>query len=98
MAYVSTVTKYSVVKRKDDNYQVSIHVSIMDDSNSSIVLEKIYSIRYSNEWSIGDIKNKFQKLIQADWDKFIGEQSLFNNAAFGIMVGEIKTALDTYTN
>ena len=98
MAYVSIVTKQSVTKQKNGEYRISIYVVITDDSDSSIVLEKDYSMRYSLAWSIGDIKTKFQKLIQADWDNLIDQQAIFDAVAFDTMVGEIKTSIDTYTN
>lgn len=96
MAYIATVTKKSVLQKKEDEFIITIHVSITDDSDSSVVLDHDYSVRYSTGWAIGDIKLKFQRLIQADWDKFLVEKALFDGAAFGTMTTQIQNALNTY--
>jgi hypothetical protein len=96
MAYTAVVAKSDVSKKENGDYNISIHVEIVDDSDSSVVLEKSYSTRYNDSWSIGDIIAKFQSKIQEDWNEYVSEQALFDHAAFDSMVSTIQTNLNTY--
>lgn len=99
MAYVATVAKENVSKIDDNNFMITIHVSIEDDVNPGVyVLDENFSKRYNDSWTVGDIKQALQKKIQRTWDEYIAEKAIFDAVAFDNMVGQIETALETYIN
>ena len=96
MAYTATVTKQSVEKLTDSDYQITIHIEI--DDGSGIVFEGDYSERYYSALEVDVVKAKLQQQIIVDWDKYIAEQDIFNKAAFDTVVSEIETAANNYIN
>lgn len=99
MALIATVTK-GEVKKVDGSkdFSVTINVSIEDDVLSEIVFTKEYSQRYNSDSVIGDIRTAFQDMIQADWDKYIGEKNIYDAAAFDTMISQIQAVANTYVN
>ncbi len=91
------ITKQSIEKLTEDDYQVTIHVIIENDA-AQTVIEKDYSERYYSSLSIDIIKQKLQDKIKTDWDKYTAEQIIFDAAAFDTMVSEIQTTANTYIN
>ena len=97
MAYTAIVTKESVIKLTEDDYQVNIHIEIKDDSEV-VVFEGDYSERYYSALDVDTVKAKLQQQIVVDWDKYIAEQDIFNRQAFDTVVSEIETAANNYIN
>jgi len=91
------ITKQSVTKVTDTDYQVTIHVIITDDIEN-ILLEKDYSERYYSALEVSEVKAKLQAQMITDWDKYVAEQTIFNAAAFDTVVSEIQTAANVYIN
>jgi len=91
------ITKQSVTKLTDTDYQVTIHVVITDDIDV-ILLEKDYSERYYSALQVSEIKAKLQAQMIADWDKYQAEQAIFNAVVFDTMISEIQTAANAYIN
>ena len=71
----AVITKQSVTKLNNKDYQVTIHVVISE--GAEVLLEKDYSERYFSDLSIGAIKTKLQALIATDWDEYEAEQNYF---------------------
>ena len=98
MAYTAIVTKQSVEKTTGaDDYLVTVHV-VVENEASEVVFEKDYSKRYNSNITIGDIRTAFQDRIQADWDKFLSEKTIYDAAAFDTMVTQIQSTANTYIN
>lgn len=97
MALIATVTKQSVSKLNEDDYQITIHMVIVDELEA-VLLEKDYSERYYSATSVGAVKTKLQDQIVSDWDELISEADIFDAAAFDTMVLEIQTAANNYVN
>ena len=93
----ATITKQSVTKLTDTDYQVTIHIVIKDDLDV-ILLEKDYSERYYSALQVSEVKTKLQTQLVADWDKYKAEQIIFNAAQFDTVVSEIQTAANIYIN
>jgi len=93
----ATITKQSVTKLTDTDYQVTIHVVVTDDLEN-ILLEKDYSERYYSALQVDEIKVKLQNQLMADWDKYLAEQTIFNAAQFDTVVSEIQAAANLYIN
>ena len=93
----TVITKQSVTKLTDTDYQVTIH-AVFRDAADIVVLEKDYSERYYSDLDVDTVKAKLQQQIVADWDFYVAEQVLFNAVAFDSMVSEIQTAANTYIN
>ena len=93
----ATVTKQSIKQLTDDDYTVTIHV-VMENDSAVTVIDKDYSERYFSAISVDTIQQKLQDQIQADWDEYVAEQALFDAAAFDTMVSDIQTAANTYIN
>ena len=91
------ITKQSVTKVTDTDYQVTIHVVVTDDAEN-ILLEKDYSERYYSALQVDDIKVKLQNQLVDDWDKYVAEQNIFTAAQFDTVVSEIQAAANTYIN
>jgi len=97
MALLATVSKASVSKLNDDDYQVTIHVLIVDELEE-IILEKDYSERYYSATTVDSIKLKLQDQILEDWNKLVSEKSIFDAVAFDTMITEIQDAANNYVN
>ena len=97
MALTAVVSKESVSKINEDDYQISIHVVITDEL-SAVLLDKDYSERYYAQISVDSVKAKLQAQLMADWDELVAETDIYDTAAFGTMVSEIETAANTYIN
>lgn len=97
MAFTAVVTKQPVAKLNDDDYQVTIHLVVLDELEE-VVLEKDYSERYYSSASVETIKIKLQNKILADWSKLVDEANIFNASAFDAVVSEIEIAANNYIN
>ena len=97
MALEVTVSKASVSKLNDDDYQVTIHVLVVNELEE-IILDKNYSERYYSTLSVESIKLKLQNQILEDWNKLVSEKSIFDAVVFDTMVSEIQTAANNYIN
>ena len=97
MAYTATITKESVTRLTDDDYQVSIHVFVKDELEN-IILEKDYSERYYSALDVDTVRLKLQNQIKADWDKYLAEQTIYNAAQFDGVISQLESALNTYIN
>ena len=97
MALTAVVSKKSVTKLNENDYRVSIGITITNES-SEVLLDKTYSERYYSGGLIGVVKAELQAAIVADWDELVAEENIFDAAAFGTMVTEIQTAANTYIN
>lgn len=97
MAYTVEISKQSVVKLNQNDYQITIHCAVQDDS-ANVVFEKDYSERYYSALPVSDVKAKLQAQIQADWDKLVAEQQIFTHPQFDSACAEIQSDLDTYVN
>lgn len=97
MAYTTVVTKKSVVKLTEDDYQISVHIEIKDESEA-VVFEGDYSERYYSALNVDSVKVKLQQQIVTDWNKYVAEQDIFNRQAFDTMVSDIETAANNYIN
>jgi hypothetical protein len=96
MAYTTEFIKVSVKKIDNHNYMLSVNVKVNDGVTD--VLEKTYSVRYCNSWSVGDVSLSLYRKIKADWNNYVDEKSIFDNAAFDTMIGNVKTNFDNYIN
>lgn len=97
MALQATVSKASVSKLNDDDYQVTINILIVDELEV-VILEKDYHERYYSAISVDSVKLKLQNQILDDWNKLVNEKSIFDAVAFDTMVSEIQTAANNYIN
>lgn len=97
MALEVTVSKASVSKLNDDDYQVTINVLIVDEL-AEIILDKNYSERYYSATTVESIKLKLQDQILEDWNKLVSEKSIFDAVAFDTMVTEIQDTANNYVN
>jgi len=97
MALQATVSKASVSKLNEDDYQVTIHLVVTDEL-AEIILEKDYSERYYSSLSVDAVKSKLQNQILDDWNKLVSEKTIFDAVAFDTMVSEIQDAANTYIN
>ena len=96
MAFTATVIKQSVGKVGGvDDYMVTINVSVEDGGE---VFNKDYSLRYNSTTTIGDIQAEFENMLQADWDDYIAEKTIFDAAAFDTMVSSIQSVANIYMN
>jgi len=92
-----TVSKASASRLNDDDYQVTIHVVIVDETEA-IILEKDYSERYYSATSVDSVKLKLQNRLLNDWNTLVSEKSIFDAAAFDTMVSEIQDAANNHIN
>jgi len=97
MALQATVSKASVSKLNDDDYQVTINVLIVNELEE-IILEKNYHERYYSATTVDSVKLKLQDQILDDWNKLVSEKTIFDAVAFDTMVSEIQDAANTYIN
>ena len=97
MALEVIVSKASVLKLNDDDYQVTINVLILNELQETI-LEKDYSERYYSAITVDSIKLKLQNQILEDWNKLVSEKTIFDAVAFNTMVAEIQDAASNYIN
>ena len=98
MAYVAEITKQSVVKISEKDYQITIDVQVTDDSIPEVVFTQSFSKRYNSDWTIADINSALQNKIKAAWDKYIAEQDIYDATAFDNVVSSLQTAMNTYMN
>lgn len=97
MALEATVSKASVSKLNDDDYQVTIHILVVDELEA-VLLDKDYSERYYSATTVESIKLKLQNKILDDWNKLVSEKTIYDAAAFDTMVSEIQTAANNHIN
>jgi hypothetical protein len=97
MALTATVTKASVSKLTESDYQIKMHVVIIDES-ANVLLEKDYSERWYSALAVNTIKIKLQNQLKVDWDRHVSEQEKYDAAQFDTMITEIQTAVNTYIN
>lgn len=96
MAYTATVTKQSVVKQTEIDFQITIHVLVND--GEADVIDKSYSTRYNNTNNPSEILTALQNQIKFDWDNYSQEQIIFNAAALNNVVSTIESNINTYVN
>lgn len=97
MALTAEITKESVVKLNESDYQITIHFIVKNES-AEILFEKSYSARYFSQLDIDTIKLNIQEQLVADWDKYVAEQAKFNAVQFDDMVAQIQVAANVYIN
>jgi len=97
MANTVIITKQSVTKLTDTDYQITVH-AVFKDGADVIVLEKDYSERYYSALQIDTVKTRLQDQMIVDWDLYVAEQNIFNAAQFDMMVSEIQAAANLYIN
>jgi len=97
MANTAIITKQSVTKMTDTDYQITIH-AVFKDGADAIIFEKDYSERYYSALDIDTVKAKLQNQMIADWDLYVAEQVIFNAAAFDTAVSQIQAAANYYIN
>lgn len=97
MAYTVEISKESVTKLNQDDYQITIHC-VVKDGSANVVLERDYSERYHSVMSISSVKAKLQAQMQTDWDKFVAEQQIFNHSQFDNVLAELQSAVNSYLN
>lgn len=97
MALTVLITKQSVVKLTNDDYQVAIHVVVKDETEV-VLLEKDYSERYYSQLDVDTVRIKLQDQLIADWDKYIAEENIKNAPQFDTVVSQIQVAANTYVN
>jgi len=91
------ITKQSVTKLNDMDYQVTIHILIRD-TLENIVFEKDYSERYYSALQVDAIKVKLQNQFVADWNQYKAEQNILNAATFDTIVSQLEAAANIYIN
>jgi len=92
MALVATVEKARVNSVQPGLWNVVIHVEVRDDG--VCVIDKDYSVFYRPTDEIGDKAPKFICMIQADIDKYLTEQIIYNNGALTSLTNAVKNKLD----
>ena len=97
MALVATVSKESVTQLTEDDFNITIHVKIVDEVNN-VLLDKNYSERYYSELEVDTVKAKLQQQIIVDWNRIVTESAIYNATAFSNMVSEIQAAANSYIN
>lgn len=99
MAYVATITKVGVNKKKTDIYSITLNLTIINDEDSSEVLNKNYTKDYNvNVGSLDNFRASFLSSMQEDWDKIIDELTQFENTALDSLVSSMQTTANTYIN
>jgi hypothetical protein len=91
MALNCTITKKSVLKQQDKLYNITVNLSLKDDTTE--VLNQDFSIRYRTGDNVATKKTELQAKIQAVIDNYKAEQVLFNATAFTTLCSQIQTGL-----
>jgi len=96
MAYVVTITKETVSQLEDGEFSVSVKVVVTEDAET--VLDKVYSKRYNTSVTIDEVETVLVNKIKNDWDEYLAEKGLYDNANFTTLVSNLETMADTYMN
>ena len=91
MTLLVTVTKKSVSKIMDKLWNISMNMTLSDETAE--VVNKDYSIRYRTGDNIGEKTNQLIEQMQADIDKYKDEQAIFVNAQLDTAVSAVQTGL-----
>jgi hypothetical protein len=91
MALNCMITKKSVLKQQDKLYNITVNLSLKDDTTE--VLNQDFSIRYRTGDNVATKKTELQTKIQAVIDNYKAEQVLFNATAFTTLCSQIQTGL-----
>ena len=92
MALVATVTKKSVSEIMDKLWNVTLNMTLTDDSIE--VVNKDYALHYRPGDSIAAKQATWIAMMQADIDKYKSEQTIFNAAALNTVVTNVGSALE----
>ncbi len=95
MAYTATITKQSITKVKD-GFMVSINVVVNDGVED--VFTQTVSKRHVTGDPINEIKAILQNKIKVEWDKYIGEKTIYDHAGYATLCSDLTTSLNAYTN
>ena len=97
MALSATVTKGSVSQISPIEFNVSVHVSVVDDALPlEPVMEGDYTKRYTSGDSLASVQSVLLKKIQADWNEKLVEQTIFDAAAFTTLCSNMQTEINGY--
>ena len=91
MVLVVTVTKQGVTQVMNDLWNVTLNMTLTDDSAE--VVNKDYSLHYRPGDSLGDRRDAWIAMMQADIDEYKSEQEIFDMMAFTIVSGMVEDAL-----
>ena len=91
MTLAVTVIKKSVIKNMDKLWNITINMTLIDESVE--VMNKDYSIRYRTDDDIGAKTNQLITQMQADIDKYKAEQAIFANAQLDSAVSTVQAGL-----
>jgi len=95
MPYTATITKQSVTKQKD-GFIINISVVVNDGAND--IFEQSFKKRHYTGDPLSEIEAVFQEKIKNAWDKYISEQTIFENASFDSLCSDLDSSLTTYIN
>jgi len=97
MALSATVTKGSVSQISPTEFNVSVHVSVVDDALPlEPIMEGDYTKRYTNGDTLASVQSILLKKVQEDWDKKQAEQTIFDAAAFATLCSNMQTTINDY--
>ena len=91
MTLLVTVTKKSVSKMMDKLWNISMNMTLTDETVE--IINKDYSIRYRTGDDIGGKMNQLIEQMQADIDKYKAEQAFFTNAQLDTAVSTVQAGL-----
>lgn len=91
MTLLVTVTKKSVSKNMDKLWNISMNMTLSDETVE--VVNKDYSIRYRTGDNIGEKTNQLTEQMQADIDTYKAEQAIFVNAQLDTAVVAVQAGL-----
>jgi hypothetical protein len=91
MTLAITVTKKSVSKNMDKLWNISMNMTLFDETVE--VINKDYSIRYISGDDIVEKTNQLKIQMQADINKYKAEQAIFMNAQLDTAVSTVQAGL-----
>ena len=91
MALVATVSKKSVTEVQSKLWNVTLNMTM--DDGAEEVLNKDYSLHYRPGDSIAAKQDAWIAMMQADIDKYKGEQTIYNAAAMNTVVTNVQAGL-----
>lgn len=91
MALIATVSKTSVTKVQDKRWIISWNMTLVDGGEE--VVNKNYPIEYIPGDDIEEKEVVITSMMQADINKYKGEQVIHNSAAMDTAVENVQAAL-----
>lgn len=91
MKPIATVTKKSVSKNMENLWDVTMNMTLTDESVE--VINKDYSMRCRTGDAIGSKMDQLKKLMQADIDDYKAGQAIFVNAELVSAVSTVQAGL-----